>query len=59
MGILPQQQERNLQYLQFTFKRSVNDFKLKIKKVRSKNESEFKNLEMDELCYDMGIKHEL
>jgi transposase InsO family protein len=39
-------------------KRSENEFELKIKKVRSDNESEFKNTKADEWCDDLGIKHE-
>ncbi|KAL5679119.1 hypothetical protein ACJX0J_005504, partial [Zea mays] len=49
MGILPQQQERNLQYLQFTFKRS---------KVRSKNESDLlvsKDLNPQEVSSDVDV----
>jgi transposase InsO family protein len=36
---------------------SENDFELKIKKV-SDNRSKFRNTRVDELCDDMGIKHE-
>jgi transposase InsO family protein len=39
-------------------KRVHNEFELKIKKVRSDNESEFKNTRVDELCDDLGIKHQ-
>jgi transposase InsO family protein len=35
-----------------------NQFEFDIKKVRSDNESEFKNARIDEYCDDKGIKHE-
>jgi transposase InsO family protein len=39
-------------------KRSENEFELKIKKVRSDNESEFRNTKIDKLHDDQGIEHE-
>ena len=39
-------------------KRRENEFELKVKKVRSDNGSEFKNIRVDELCDDLGIKYE-
>jgi transposase InsO family protein len=38
-------------------KRMQNEFKTKIKKVRSDNGSEFRNTRVDELCDEIGIKH--
>jgi transposase InsO family protein len=37
--------------------RVQNEFETTIKKVRSDNESEFRNTKVDELCDDLGIKH--
>jgi hypothetical protein len=39
-------------------KRSCNEFETTIKRVRSDNGSEFKNTGVDELCDDLGIKHQ-
>jgi transposase InsO family protein len=45
-----------------TFKSFVkgihNDFETTIKRVRSDNGSEFKNIRIDELCDDFGIRHQ-
>jgi transposase InsO family protein len=35
-----------------------NEFELKVKKIRSNNGSEFKNLQVDEYLEEEGIKHE-
>ena len=46
-----------------TFKSFVkgihNEFETTIKKVRSDNDSEFKNTRIDELCDEFGIRHQL
>jgi transposase InsO family protein len=39
-------------------KRVQNEFKTKIKKVRSDNGSEFRNTRVDELCDELRIKHQ-
>jgi transposase InsO family protein len=39
-------------------KRAQNEFELKVKKIRSDNGSEFKNLQVEELLEEEGIKHE-
>ena len=39
-------------------KRVQNEFETPIKKIRSDNGSEFKNTRVDELCDELGIKHE-
>jgi transposase InsO family protein len=39
-------------------KRVYNEFDFKIKRVRSDNGNEFKNTRVDELCDDLGIKHQ-
>jgi hypothetical protein len=45
-----------------TFKSFVkcihNEFETTIKRVRSDNSSEFKNIRIDELCYDFEIRHQ-
>jgi transposase InsO family protein len=39
-------------------RRAQNDFELKVKKIRSDNGSEFKNLQVEEFLEEEGIKHE-
>ena len=39
-------------------KRVQNEFETTIKKVRSDNGSEFRNTRVDELCEELGIKHQ-
>jgi hypothetical protein len=39
-------------------KRAQNEFELKVKKIRSDNGSEFKNLQVEEYLEEEGIKHE-
>jgi transposase InsO family protein len=39
-------------------RRAQNEFELKVKKIRSDNGSEFKNLQMEEYLEEEGIKHE-
>jgi hypothetical protein len=40
------------------FKRAQNEFELEVKKIRSDNGSEFKNLQVEEFLEEEGIKHE-
>jgi transposase InsO family protein len=40
-------------------RQAQNDFELKVKKIRSDNGSEFKNLQVEEFLEEEGIKHEL
>jgi hypothetical protein len=39
-------------------KRAQNEFELKVKKIRSDNGSEFKNMKVDEYLEEEGVKHE-
>jgi hypothetical protein len=39
-------------------RRAQNEFELKVKKIRSDNESEFKNFQVEEYLEEEGIKHE-
>jgi transposase InsO family protein len=39
-------------------RRAQNEFELKVKKIRSDNGSEFKNLQVDEYLEEEGVKHE-
>jgi transposase InsO family protein len=39
-------------------KRAENEFDFKINKIRSDNESEFKNPRIKDYCYEKGVKHE-
>jgi transposase InsO family protein len=38
-------------------RRAQNEFELKVKKIRSDNRSEFKNLQVEEYLEEEGIKH--
>jgi transposase InsO family protein len=44
--------------LKHFLRRSQNEFELKVKKIRSDNGSEFKNLQVEEFLEEEGIKHE-
>jgi transposase InsO family protein len=39
-------------------RRAQNEFEIKVKKLRSDNGSEFKNLQVEEYLEEEGIKHE-
>jgi hypothetical protein len=39
-------------------RRAQNKFELKVKKIRSDNRSEFKNLQVEEYLEEEGVKHE-
>jgi hypothetical protein len=44
--------------LKLFLRRAQNEFELKVKKIRSDNGSEFKNLQVEEYLEEEGIKHE-
>jgi transposase InsO family protein len=44
--------------LKHFLRRAQNEFKLKVKKIRSDNGSEFKNLQVEEYLEEEGTKHE-
>jgi transposase InsO family protein len=44
--------------LKHFLRRAQNEFVLKVKKIRSDNGSEFKNLQVEEYLEEEGIKHE-
>jgi hypothetical protein len=44
--------------LKHFLRRAQNEFELKVKKIRSDNGSEFKNLQVEEFLEEEGIKHE-
>jgi transposase InsO family protein len=44
--------------LKHFLRRAQNEFELKVKKIRSDNGSEFKNLQVEEFLEGEGIKHE-
>jgi transposase InsO family protein len=44
--------------LKLFLRRAQNEFELKVKKIRSDNGSEFKNLQVEEFLEEEGIKHE-
>jgi transposase InsO family protein len=39
-------------------KRAENEFDFKVKKIRSDNDSEFKNSRIEDYCDEKGVKHE-
>jgi transposase InsO family protein len=45
--------------LKLFLRRAQNEFEVKVKKIRSDNGSEFKNLQVEEYHEEEGIKHEL
>jgi transposase InsO family protein len=45
-------------YFKFA-KRAQNEFKVKIKKIRSDNGKEFENTNIEAYCDEIGIKHEV
>jgi transposase InsO family protein len=44
--------------LKHFLRRAQNEFELKVKKIRSDNGSEFKNLQVEEYLEEEGVKHE-
>jgi predicted lactoylglutathione lyase len=40
------------------FKREQNEFDAKVKKIRSDNDTEFKNTQVEDFLYEESIKHE-
>jgi transposase InsO family protein len=44
--------------LKHFLRRAQNEFELKVKRIRSDNGSEFKNLQVEEFLEEEGIKHE-
>jgi transposase InsO family protein len=53
-----QEKSETLGTLKCFLRRAQNEFKLKVKKIRSDNGSEFKNLQVEEYLEKEGIKHE-
>ena len=45
--------------LQEVVKRAQNEFEVKLKKIRSDNEKEFDNTNIEAYCDEAGIKHEV
>jgi transposase InsO family protein len=58
LGILFAGQVQNPRNPKALLKESSNEFELKVKKIRSDNGSEFKNLQVEEFLEEEGIKHE-
>jgi transposase InsO family protein len=59
LGVLLQDKTETQGTLKLFLRRSQNEFELKVKKIRSDNGSEFKNLQVEEYLEEEGIKHEL
>jgi transposase InsO family protein len=49
---------RLLSTLKRFLRRAQNEFELKVKKIKSDNGSEFKNLQVEEYLEEEGVKHE-
>jgi transposase InsO family protein len=58
LGILFAGQIRNPRDPKALSKEGSNEFELNVKKIRSDNGSEFKNLQVEEFLEEEGIKHE-
>jgi transposase InsO family protein len=58
LGVLLQDKSETQGTLKRFLRRAQNEFELKVKKIRSDNESEFKNLQVEEFLEEEGIKHE-
>jgi hypothetical protein len=58
LGILLQDKSETQGTLKRFLRRAQNEFELKVKKIRSDNGSEFKNLQVEEYLEEEGIKHE-
>jgi transposase InsO family protein len=53
-----QDKSQTQETLKHFINRAQNEFELKVKKIRSDNGSEFKNLQEEEYLEEEGIKHE-
>jgi hypothetical protein len=58
LGIFLQDKSETQETLKRFLRRAQNEFELKVKKIRSNNGSEFKNLQVEEYLEEEGIKHE-
>jgi transposase InsO family protein len=53
-----QDKSKNQSTLKRFLRRAQNEFEHKLKKIKSENGSEFKNLQVEEYLEEEGIKHE-
>jgi hypothetical protein len=58
LGVLLQDKSETQGTLKRFLRRDQNEFELKVKKIRSDNGSEFKNLQVEEYLEEEGVKHE-
>jgi transposase InsO family protein len=58
LGIFLQDKSETQETLKRLLKQAQNEFELNMKKIRSDNGSEFKNLQVEEYLEEEGIKHE-
>jgi hypothetical protein len=58
LGVFLQDKSETQGILKRFLRRAQNEFELKVKKIRSNNGSEFKNLQVEEYLEEEGIKHE-
>jgi transposase InsO family protein len=58
LGVFLQDKSETQGTLKRFLRRAQNEFELKVKKIKSDNGSEFKNLQVEEFLKEEGIKHE-
>jgi transposase InsO family protein len=58
LGVLFADKSETQGTLKRFLRRAQNEFELKVKKIRSDNGSEFKNLQVEEYLEEEGVKHE-
>jgi nitrogenase subunit NifH len=58
LGVLLQDKSETQEMLKKFLKRAQNEFIAKVKKIRSDNDTEFKNTQVEEFLDEQGIKHE-
>jgi hypothetical protein len=58
LGVLLQEKSQTQETLKRFLRRAQNEFRLRIKKIRSNNETEFKNSQIEGFLEEEGIKHE-
>jgi hypothetical protein len=58
MGVLLQDKSGTQEVIKKFLKRAQNEFDVKVKKIRSDNDTEFKNTQIEDFLDEEGIKHE-
>jgi hypothetical protein len=58
LGVLLQDKSGTQKVIKKFLKRAQNEFDAKVKKIRSDNDTEFKNTQIEDFINEEGIKHE-